>query len=310
MLARRLFPLLFVAAWGCGPAAATPPDANDGGAQSVTPSIVHMPAMRGDCTKYFDLSMTQVPLDWSSLTFEAGNCGGDGSGCLLVQDTGADVPSVMWTISVPLAQLGQPIDLSKPPAGFSFTLNITTSTYGLLATGPGIVGGTLTVATLDPVAGNATIHFEGVTLSGSDDADANERCGIDGDLIAAGFASTPLGSPCTTDQECGGPGSGRVCGESSFACVAGSHTDDDCPGGSLCDTGTSSCTQTSSASADEIAICQKACHGLFFFQCIADEGSCDARCSSDVRSKVQAFDDCTDGTTLECEAGHACVAGL
>lgn len=48
-------------------------------------------------------------------------------------------------------------------------------------------------------------------------------------------APLALGAACTTDAECGGPGSARVCGASSHTCVIGCHGDADCPSGTACD---------------------------------------------------------------------------
>jgi hypothetical protein len=52
-------------------------------------------------------------------------------------------------------------------------------------------------------------------------------------------ASWPaLGTSCTGDDECGGPGSGRVCansGTKAGTCIVGCHGDGSCPTGSTCD---------------------------------------------------------------------------
>ena len=48
-------------------------------------------------------------------------------------------------------------------------------------------------------------------------------------------APPALGTACTSDAQCGGPGSARVCGASSHACVIGCHADTDCPAGAACD---------------------------------------------------------------------------
>jgi lysozyme len=45
----------------------------------------------------------------------------------------------------------------------------------------------------------------------------------------------PLGAACSTDAQCGGAGSGHVCGSSSQTCVVGCHGDTDCPSGQACD---------------------------------------------------------------------------
>lgn len=49
-------------------------------------------------------------------------------------------------------------------------------------------------------------------------------------------APPALGTPCTSDAQCGGPGSARVCGASSHTCIIGCHADADCPASTACDT--------------------------------------------------------------------------
>jgi hypothetical protein len=308
---RALVLCIAVTACSAHPADGAP---DSGDPTNQTRSAVTMPSMSGDCTTLVNTDDGQVvDLDWSTLVFHAGNCSDGSNACMLVKSTlGEASPEVLWMISVPIELIGQPIDLAQPPSGFTFTLVIHNTTYGLLAASAGEIHGTLTLASFDPASGKARVVFASAAVSGDDAIYAfHGRCAISGAIDVNGFAATPLGSRCQKDNECGGALSGKVCDDASFNCAAGCHVDQDCPLGSLCDTSAKACVQNPGATPDEIAICQKACHDMAFFKCADDEPGCKSLCASEPRAKVRAFDDCTDGDVVgECPAAQACLAAL
>lgn len=103
-----------------------------------------------------------------------------------------------------------------------------------------MIKGTVTVKSYQPPA-SAEFLFSNATLVGDDSVYAGTfRCGINGTL-KAGFDVTALGARCTTDLQCGGALSGRICDDATFVCATGCHINDDCPSGHTCAAATNSC---------------------------------------------------------------------
>ena len=275
----------------------------------TTASHVTLPSLTGDCGTYLDNQGSPKPFDWSKQPLIAHNCSTAGHACLAISNDD-DPVRIFWMIDVTTDQIGQPVALGG--ALTQIDLQIENTHYGRgEASHAGQVQGTLHLDTFDPAAGTATLRFEGVRMGGSDSVYSfPAHCAVDGTLSVAGFAVTPGGARCGTDHECGGTYSGKVCDDSSFVCASGCHTDTDCPLDQACDPSAHTCAVHPGAYADEVTSCQKTCHDLSFFKCVADEAGCKGLCASEPRAKVEHFLDCSDGQTGACSALASCIASL
>ena len=220
---------------GCGPLFGNPNNTNNTqnqGTQTSTSPVTAWPTFSGDCDAPWNHTIKAMN----------SNAVGDGSVQFNLSDTveGVQGFQAYFMLTFDGADIGVPLSLDQSASKHIKVnyevINTTYQPYG----DPGQIQGTITVKRYEPPT-IAEFVFNGATLIGHDSVyTGTYRCGINGTLSTS-FGVTSLGTRCSTDLECGGARSGRVCDNSTFVCATGCHVDEDCATGHTCNTSASTC---------------------------------------------------------------------
>jgi hypothetical protein len=209
------------------------PGGSGGGSGGPSP-VTGWPAFSIDCSN----------VTWSH-TIRAINSSLAGERTLTVDDR---IPSHSGSfadlmLTVPGTALGKTIALDATADPKAKLLFIVGNTIYQNASGrSGEVHGTVNMVSFAPESGSARVDFTNATLVGDDSGVSGTfHCVINGSLVVSSFTTTPQGSSCQKDFECGGLYSGKICSFDTFVCVLGCHQQDDCPVGKTCNTTSHTC---------------------------------------------------------------------